>query len=342
LYPFTQEEIEREAVLLTDKLELFKDEIKSRQEKKRKKIHDYVNLEAPWHKEYLKDLDLQMLPYNLDNETIDLELHRAKFQQEASAKAEVKKILSNQDSVDQVSVELATKKISKAQKSELVHYVVLRKHILNLFRKSLETNSDGKYDSEGTVHSIIFPTKADSDNTPYNNHNLWILDEKLNFTEYLASDKPINGGVTERADLLVFNKKVAFRGENEASNPITIFEFKRPQRDDFCNDSSKEDPIQQIVRYVNDIKEGKFKTPKGRKILVAENTPFYGYVVCDLTKKVTDWLLKEKDFKQMPDSLGWFQWFSNINLYIEVISWDKVLKDSDMNNRIFFNKLGID
>lgn len=132
-----------------------------------------------------------------------------------------------------------------------------------------------------------------------------------------------------------------FRGDNEASNPVTIFEFKKPQRDDFVNPSSKEDPVQQIIRYVNQVREGKFKTPEGRKILVSDNTPFYGYVVCDLTPKVDKWLKTEKNFKPMPDGLGWFQWFENINLYMEVLSWDKVLKDADMRNKIFFHKLGI-
>ena len=75
--------------------------------------------------------------------------------------------------------------------------------------------------------------------------------------------------------------------------------------------------------------------------MVAENTPFYGYVVCDLTSKVEKWLETEKDFKPMPDGLGWFRWRGNINLYIEVISWDKVLKDAGMRNKIFFKKLGI-
>lgn len=120
-----------------------------------------------------------------------------------------------------------------------------------------------------------------------------------------------------------------------------IFEFKKPQRDDFVNPSSREDPVQQIVRYVNDIRDGKYKTPEGRKMLVVDNTPFYGYVVCDLTQKVESWLEREKDFKPMPDRLGWFQWMGNINLYVEVISWDKVLKDAKMRNQIFFQKLGI-
>lgn len=122
---------------------------------------------------------------------------------------------------------------------------------------------------------------------------------------------------------------------------MTIFEFKKPQRDDFANPSSKEDPIEQIIRYVNNIQDGKFKTPLGRNIQVAPNTPFYGYVVCDLNEKVKRWLMREKDFKVMPDALGWFNWYGNINLYIEVLSWDKVLKDAGMRNRIFFHKLGV-
>lgn len=152
---------------------------------------------------------------------------------------------------------------------------------------------------------------------------------------------PLGSGNTDRPDLLVYDRRVIFRGDNELGNPVTIFEFKKPQRDDFVNPSSSEDPVQQIVRYVNRIRDGECRTPQGRKILVAENTPFYGYVVCDITHKVEKWLEREKDFKPMPDRLGWFQWQGNINLYMEVLSWDKVLKDADMRNKIFFHKLGI-
>ena len=134
---------------------------------------------------------------------------------------------------------------------------------------------------------------------------------------------------------------VLFRGDNEPSNPVTIFEFKKPQRDDFANPSSKEDPVEQIVRYVIRIRDGDFKTPEGRAILIGENTPFYGYVICDLTRKVRDWLLLEKDFTPMPDNLGGFKWHANTRLYIEVLGWDKVLKDAGMRNKIFFHKLQI-
>jgi hypothetical protein len=43
----------------------------------------------------------------------------------------------------------------------------------------------------------------------------------------------------------------------------------------------------------------------------------------------------------MPDGLGWFNWLDNNNLYIEVLSWDKVLKDAQMRNKIFFQQAGI-
>lgn len=232
-------------------------------------------------------------------------------------------------------------KVTGTSKNDLIHYIALRRNILDIFGKSLELNETGAYASEGIVHDIIFPRKGDTDITSFENHNLWVIDERLNFTNYVSSDLPLEGGSSERPDLVAYNKRILFRGDNEASNPVTIFEFKKPQRDDFVNPSSKEDPVQQIVRYVNDIRDGKFKTPEGRKMLITLNTPFYGFVVCELTRKVETWLEREKNFKPMPDRLGWFQWLENINLYIEVISWDKVLKDAKMRNQIFFQKLGI-
>jgi hypothetical protein len=65
-------------------------------------------------------------------------------------------------------------------------------------------------------------------------------------------------------------------------------------------------------------------------------------VVCEITAKVKDWLHDIKQFTQMPDGLGWFLWFPNSNLYMEVLSWDKVLKDAEMRNKVFFNKLGLE
>jgi hypothetical protein len=316
--------------------------VTDRQEKKRKKVQSYVEEQAPWHVGMLQDIDLSTMPYDPAPAHIEEILQKEKFSREMSIKREVSKLLEigGISDLKDNTTELV-KKISDTSKNDLIHYVALRHNVLALFKKSLELDEDGKYSSEGVVHDIIFPRKKDSDTAGFFDHNLWMVDERLNFTTFVSSDLPLNGGVTDRPDLLVYNKRILFRGENEPSNPITIFEFKKPQRDDFANPSSDDDPVQQIVRYVNSIREGKFKTPQGREINITANTPFYGYVVCDLNAKVKKWLITEKDFKPMPDQLGWFQWRKNINLYVEVIGWDKVLKDAEMRNKIFFHTLGI-
>lgn len=340
LYGISQVDIESKAAALTKKSVI--DEISVRQEKKKERIISYVEEEAPWHKKLVSNIDLSSFPYNSSNEEIEVRLQREKFQQEISIRSEVNSLL-REDNVDNFkeTISKIVEKISESSKNDLIHYITLRRKVLDLFRKSLEIDNQGKYSSEGALHDIIFPRKEDSESIGYEEHNLWIIDERLNFTTYISSDLPLNGGATERPDLITYDRPVAFRGYNDSSNPVTVFEFKKPDRDDFVNPSSKEDPIEQIVRYVNNIRRGKFTTPEGRKINIGSNTPFYGYVICSLTSKVEEWLEDYKDFKPMPDGMGWFGRRDKINLYLEILSWDKLLKDADMRNRVFFHKLGI-
>ena len=318
------------------------DEITARQEKKKEQVRSYVDDEAPWHRSIFESVDLSSIAYKPSKEEIELKLQEEKYRQEIKITEKIGRLLQ-EGNIDDLkdNVSELVRQISENSKNDLIHYIALRRKVLELFSKKLELDPDDRYSSEGAVHDIIFPRHKDTDSISFKDHNLWIIDERLNFTNYVSSDKPLGDGNTDRPDLLAYDRRVLFRGDNEPSNPVTIFEFKRPQRDDFVNPSSTEDPIQQIVRYVNQVREGKFRTPKGRNILVSENTPFYGYVVCDLTPKVKTWLELEKDHKPMPDRLGWFKWHDNINLYLEVISWDKVLRDAKMRNQIFFQKLGI-
>ena len=340
LYPVGQEDIEREAAEIARAA--IGEEITVRQERKRERVRAYVDADAPWHKSILNSMDLSMLPFRPSKEEMELSLQREKFRIDIAISRRVETILKNEniDSLKENVTDLV-QQISESSKNDLIHYVALRRNVLELFGKKLELDPEGRYSSEGAVHDIIFPRRKDTDSTPFDEHNLWIIDERLNFTNFVCSDQPLDHGHGDRPDLIAFNKRVSFRGDNEASNPVMIFEFKRPQRADFVDPSLSEDPIQQIIRYVNKIRNGQYKMKNGRNILVLENTPFYGYVVCDLNRKVEDWLKFEKDYKPMPDKLGWFQWHGNINLHLEVLSWDKVFRDAKMRNKIFFHKLGI-
>ncbi len=318
-------------------------EITERRMRKETRIAEYVETQAPWHRNLSREVDFSNLPMSPTHQEIELHLQRKKYEREVSTRTRVSAILradAGDDLSEQISSVVAS--ISETSKSDLIHYVSMRRCVLDLFGRALELGPDGKYRSEGEVHDIIFPRKADSETLDYDEHNLWMLDERLNFASYVISDKPTEASSLDRTDVTIFNRPVVFRGENEPSNPVTIFEFKKPQRDDFVNASSKEDPVKQIVRYVNLIRDGQVRSSKGREIRVSATTPFYGYIVCDLTPKVNKWLEFEQNFTPMADGMGWFDWRKNIHLYIEVISWDKLLRDAEMRNKIFFHKLGID
>ena len=340
LTPVAQEDIERKAAEIARMA--VGDEITMRQEKKRLWVQEYVDNDAPWHKSLLKSIDLSNISYRPSSEEMELSFQKEKFRIEADISKKVDRILEDKDiGILKENITEIVQQISESSKNDLMHYVVFRRKVLELFGRKLELDPDGRYSSEGAVHDIIFPRRKNTDSTPFEEHNLWIIDERLNFTSFVCSDRPLNDGNTGRPDLVAFNRRVLFRGNNEASNPVSIFEFKRPQRDDFVNPSAADDPIQQIIRYVKGIRNGNFKTQKGRSIQVLDNTPIYGYVVCDLSKSVEDWLEFDKNFKPMPDKMGWFQWHGNMNLHLEVISWDKILQDAEMRNKIFFRKLGI-
>ena len=340
LYGISQKDIEQQAAEFARYS--VGDDVAERRERKIEHVRTYVRDEAPWHSSIIHEVDFTDFPYNPTNDQIEGFLHSHKYNQEVKVRSEIKALLAS-EKPDELAEKASSvvSRISYSSRNELVHYVALRKSVLDIFERSLSIGSDGKYQAEGMVHDIIFPRKGDGDTTPFSDHNLWIIDERLNFTEYLSSDLPLEGALTDRPDLLAFNKRIGFRGDNEPSNPVTIFELKKPQRDDFVNPSSKEDPIEQIVRYVIKIRDGKYQTPRGREILVSANTPFYGYVICELNQKVKGWLEDVKDFKPMPDRLGYFNWHEKLNLYIEVLSWDKVLRDANMRNKVFFHKLGI-
>lgn len=318
-------------------------EIEERKRRKHARIEQYVTNEAPWHRRLSAEVDFSSLPMRPSANDIELHLQRKKFEKETDTRIKVAAIMRDDEQTDlEQKIAEVVSSISETSRNDLIHYVSMRKCVLDLFSKALDADDDGKHKSEGEVHDIIMQRRKDSDELDFESHNLWILDERLNFSEFISSDKPINVGRSDRTDITIYGKRVAFRGENAASNPITIFEFKKPQRTDFANPASSEDPVAQVISYVNQIREGKYKTPRHRDILVNDNTPFYGYIVCDIPKKVAEWLEKQKDFKPMPDGLGWFYWHNNLNLYIEVISWTKLLRDAEMRNRIFFKALGID
>jgi len=104
----------------------------------------------------------------------------------------------------------------------------------------------------------------------FEGHNLWLLDERLVYHFFLASDKqlrtlnPLNNAAQSEPDLIVFDKACAFAGSDETPfSSITIVEFKRPMRKG-SNESTN--PFVQVREYIDEIRSGRARTSEGRDI----------------------------------------------------------------------------
>lgn len=183
--------------------------------------------------------------------------------------------------------------------------------------------------------------RTTSDDVPYEQQNLWIIDERLSYHWFLASDMPLDAvrvlenSSESRPDIMIFDRALSFTEDDAALNSLVIIEFKKPDRSNY----PKEDPVDQVYRLIREIKGGHFKDKAGREIKVqSERIPAYAYVICDTTKQIED-IAKSKGMLTTPDNLGYYVYNPNFSAYVEIISYAKLLRDAKKRNRILFDKL---
>lgn len=81
--------------------------------------------------------------------------------------------------------------------------------MLKLLQQLLRRRDDGKAELEKELHNLIFPMGGDSSTTDYSEHNLWLLDERLVFSEYIASDRKISTKTAPtEPDIVILIKKM--------------------------------------------------------------------------------------------------------------------------------------
>lgn len=224
----------------------------------------------------------------------------------------------------------------------LAQYVAHRHVVIELLEKFFGLDDRGGYQFEELIHKIICPMRITSDEAEFENHNLWLVDERMEFHEYLASDTTLRANeITEsvelvRPDLLVFNRRMAF-GDERPFSSIVIVEFKRPQRDDY---NAGDNPVDQIEDYIYRLRQKRLKDERGRFIDPPENLQFFGYVICDITPTMRA-LAEKRGWPSAPDGQGFFLYNGVQKSYIEVISYDKMLNDAKKRNRVLFEKLNL-
>ena len=240
----------------------------------------------------------------------------------------------------------ATDSIREESRAILADYVAERKVVIDFLTRlvaRVRSSPDDDYETEARVHDLILPRKAHSDNTKFETHNLWLIDERLPYYYFFNSDLPLSAQLEEsdakkRPDITLSDVASSFeqRGSNE---PFIIVEFKRPGRDNY---SSKDDPVKQCLDYVMDMKEGKKVTRANGEWVSAINndTLFYCYIVADMTPTLKR-LVEFHDMKRAPDGRGYFKFHEGLRAWCEVIPFDKLIEMNRVRHNAFFEKLGI-
>jgi hypothetical protein len=111
-------------------------------------------------------------------------------------------------------------------------------------------------------------------------------------------------------------------------------------RENYQEQDDEKDPIWQVFRYVERIRDGKVKDRTGQYIRVKDTTPFFAFIICTLTPRMEK-LAKTNQFIPTPDGNGYFNWHPNFKVYTEIISYDKLVRDARNRNQVLFDKLNL-
>ncbi|NUB05804.1 ATP-binding protein [Azospirillum sp. Vi22] len=320
---------------------------------KEARIIAYVEEEAPQYKILMRYLSefVSQIPPAATKADIEASLHRELFQREVKMKQEGSRIIKEADKIEnyeeyQKRISDFMNKYNELGVSALAQYVGHRKIILDFLDRAISRDQgNGKYPLEKAVHHLVFPMRTTSEDIPYYQQNLWLIDERLTYHSFISSDVPFSQmgafdcNSADRPDMFIFDRKIAFAEGEQPISSIVVVEFKRPQRNDY---KANDNPLSQSFDMIENVRAGKFLDQKGRPISVAsDQIPAYCYVICDITPSLQKVLLDMDGAEITPDRQGYYGYHRRRRVYYEVIDYNKLLRDAQKRNRIFFEKLNI-
>jgi hypothetical protein len=291
---------------------------------------------------------LESIPAGLSDKEKDYHLHRVNYELEVSHKAKVNEfiingsgqILNDYDRYKVFFEELINYE-NASGKSKLANYMLHRKAVLRIFEQFIKAKQDGTFALEEEIHNIIFRKGKTNNEVRFNDHNLWLLDERVAFHKYITSDKGfsemyiINSESGKAPDLLVYDNRFAY-GNNE--DILIFFEFKRPMRDYFTKE--EKDLGNQIRDMVDDLLNSRKTDYNGRPIKITNNTPKFGYIICDYHHSKGHEEYLQRWYKTSPKGTL-YVYEDTINLHIELLTYDQLLQDANLRHQAFFSELGL-
>ena len=248
--------------------------------------------------------------------------------------------------------------LQQSEKLSLAQHVVRRKMVIELMdvllKRFRKVGEDDDHYLEKTIHSVLCPTgvnSSDPSKLVARSHDLWVVDERLAFSRAFASDKRIDGILTDsksqlRPDLIVWDLAhgLAYYDEqgtdadvSRSINEMMIVELKKPMRESY---RKYEDNIeQQVLKYINELKNGKIESFGRDRVRVNENCIFHCYVVADIVGDLSQQL---SGWAKTPDGEGRYRPLEGDHRgSITVVQWKDLINDAWMRNQSTLNAAGL-
>ena len=331
------------------------DQLEGVKRRAQERLHDFISKRAPRYRPLLSRLSPDELNIDPDIPEKDLELalhgHLAKLETQLLTEGHDLMAPRGEESADAYRdrVRSYLQTVKDIKMSDLANYVAHRRVVLDLLAVAIQRGPDGHYSREDFIHTLIMPMRADSTEALLDNCNLWLVNERLAFHDYLASDIPLKRipvtGSTSRKepDLLALNvfDNPVLVSESTAVPlaSIVVVELKRPMRDN-AGSGEIDDPIEQALGYLDRVRNGQVRTAQGRPIPRSEDIPGFCYVICDITASIEK-RCRMHDLIRTSDGLGYFAYKQSYKTYVEVVSFDKLVREAKERNRAFFDRLGL-
>lgn len=329
--------------------EEYDDFIKKSKENNIKIIKNYISKKAPRFNSLLRNSDiLGNIPPNLPEEKLEEHLYSISFRERKKVENSIENFIKTKK-VDENSIRSIIndfKAKTAYDVDNLADYMMRRKAVLGLFEKFLDADEKGKYKLEEDIHNLIFPMGFINEDLEYENHNLWILDERFISYKFIASDKSITSfsqiKSRKETDLILFDNPISFGDKSSGDvNSMVIFEFKRPGQ--VAHQRNKTDYRWEFSELIEPYFEEFIYQPvkknyKGNQVIVKENTPKFGYVIVDIIPEPLARYNKNKGWKITPFGT-YFKIEAELNLHLEVMTFRQLLELSNQRHNPFFDKL---
>lgn len=329
--------------------------VKQAKDKAIEQISSYISNKAPRYNSFLRNpAILQGIPPNLPEDKLEEHLYSISFTARKKVEKNIQKFIDNK-SVNEEAISKIINDIKEKTAYDvdsLADYMTRRKAILELFDKFLNADENGIYKLEEDVHNLIFPLGLTNNELDYENHNLWLLDERFITYKFIASDKPITSysqkNSRKELDLVLldnppmFDNPISFGDRSSGEvNSMVIFEFKRPG--DTAHQKRKTDYRWEFSDLITPYFEEFLYQPdkknyKGNQVVIHKTTPKFGFVILDVIPNQLAEYNENKGWQKTPFGT-YYKIEPATNLHIEVMTFRKLLDFSINRHNPFFDKL---